>query len=99
MRSCHVFLAAAIIEYGVAIYRFYGHFVRGMPFPTRFAPYGWLALAAVFSVSAIQSYRTNLQASRYKQGLCDRCGYDLRASPGRCPECGHLPVTALEAES
>lgn len=31
------------------------------------------------------------RAYRRKHGLCQVCGYDLRASPAQCPECGLIP--------
>ena len=44
------------------------------------------ALAALPLVARVVIRRW--RRGRLRFGLCPRCGYDLRATPGRCPECG-----------
>ena len=48
----------------------------------------WLALRLR---TAYARLRHGHQRRLYKAGRCLNCGYDLRESPGRCPECGADP--------
>jgi hypothetical protein len=55
-----------------------------------------LATAVALAIGAIVTFRMARDATRLREGLCLKCGYDLRAATDRCPECGR-PVPARPA--
>jgi hypothetical protein len=62
------------------------------PFNAVIAPYWFLAL--LLATPWWGRWLARLFARfRPKPGACRQCGYDLRATPDRCPECGHVPAT------
>jgi hypothetical protein len=57
---------------------------------TLFVPY-WPILGASAALPLRAAVGIVRRRRRVSPGCCARCGYDLRASPARCPECGAVP--------
>jgi hypothetical protein len=74
-------------------YSFYPtyYLIPGAQYETRFVSIPlWLPMA-ITAVPAAFGARRMRRKWRVKRGRCWRCGYDLRATPDRCPECGATP--------
>ena len=55
-------------------------------------PYWFLLI--LFSIAPLTRWR--MMRCVVAAGLCPQCGYDLRATPERCPECGFRTSSAKE---
>ena len=61
----------------------YGHVV-GVPH--------WFIVFSLAICPTVFALRWHNHRRRRSRGACVNCGYDLRATPGRCPECGTEPA-------
>jgi len=56
-------------------------------------PHWFLVLAFGFYPAVWLLFRARRNRGGREGMKCARCGYDLRATPDRCPECGTVPTT------
>jgi hypothetical protein len=56
----------------------------------------WAAVLVLIPLPLTWLNQWSTRRHRARSGLCPTCGYDLRASPERCPECG-TPTKARTA--
>lgn len=63
-------------------------FTHGVIHRTYHARCRWVHVALVSGASLLILLTAKLLRRRHRPGACKRCGYDIRESPIRCPECG-----------
>ena len=71
-----------------------GGIISGFTANIRAIPY-WLPTALTTLPLLLSALLRLRDRRRVSAGLCRGCGYDLRATPDRCPECGTIPAKIL----
>jgi hypothetical protein len=69
----------------------------GVTVETVEVPYWALAAASAACPLVLLYFRRLRPRRRRRLGLCLSCGYDLRATPDRCPECGNASSAGVKA--
>ena len=54
----------------------------------------WVVMVGFGVLPTVRGWRRFRRGRRRRAGCCVFCGYDLRFSAGRCPECGCAPAPA-----
>ena len=67
-----------------------GFFVAAVPF--------WVLSLVLAGTGGWAAFAWRRQRAWRRDGRCRRCGYDLRATTGVCPECGTAAVTPAEPD-